>query len=720
MSCWESEIMKKNITSEQILKSMTLKEKIGQMTQLAPYFFIRDSEATVYGALRNLNINKEQLYTVGSVLGIGGPNEMIKLQKSYLENSTHKLPLVFMADVIHGYKTIFPVPLAVAASFNPEISNLVGKISAKEAYSSGIHVVFSPMCDLSRDPRWGRVVEGFGEDVYLAGEMAKAMVEGYSNKGKLGKDAVACCIKHFAGYGASEGGRDYNTVDLSRLSLYRDYLPAYKKALDGGAHMVMTSFNTLDGIPATVNTFLLRKILKETWSSNALVISDYDSLTQVIDHGLVEKQTQAALKGIQAGLDIEMASSVYLNHLEELVNEGKVSEKEIDEIVKKLLDFKVELGLFENPFSGANKEIEDKICLSEEHLNYAKEAAIESVVLLENNGVLPLSKKQTIAIIGPYATSRKLIGPWSLHGRDDLHKNLSEVLEDNIIFSSEKENFGDYTEKELELIKTADIVIMALGEDASLSGEAHSRSDIHLPNKQEQFYQAIRNVVEKVVVLIFGGRPLLLKELKNADALMMCWFLGSSSSEAIHDLLYGLENPSGKLPMSFPRNIGQIPVYYNHFNTGRPFDPKSSNIYLTQYLDVENTPLYPFGYGLSYANFVYKDLQLSSNIISSNEKLNVKVKITNESDTFGKEVVQLYIRDYVAEVVRPVMELKKFKKVEFKPNETKTVEFDLEYLDLAYFNQEGKVCLEDGKIAVFVGGSSDETLRKDFQYILKK
>ena len=720
MSILESEIMKENITSEQILKTMTLKEKIGQMTQLAPYFFISDSETAVYGALRNLNINKDQLFTVGSVLGISGPDEMIKLQKLYLENSTRKVPLVFMADVIHGYKTIFPVPLAVAASFNLELSRLTGKISAKEAYSSGIHVVFSPMCDVSRDPRWGRVVEGFGEDVYLTGEMAKAMVEGYSNNGKLGKDSVACCIKHFAGYGASEGGRDYNTVELSRLSLYRDYLPAYKKALDGGAHMVMTSFNTLDGVPATVNTFLLRKILKETWSSNAMVISDYDSLTQVIDHGQAANQPEAALKGIKAGLDIEMASSVYLNHLEGLVNKGLVSEEQIDGIVKKQLDFKIELGLFENPFSGASKEMEQSICLSEEHLNYAKDAALEAVVLLENNGVLPLNKKQTIALIGPYATSRKLIGPWSLHGRDDLHKNLNEVLEENIIFTSEKGNISDYTEKELELIKSADIVIMALGEDASLSGEAHSRSDIHLPNKQEQFYLDTRKIVEKVVVLIFGGRPLLLKELKNADALMMCWFLGSSSSEAIHDLLYGIKSPSGKLPMSFPRNIGQIPIYYNHFNTGRPFDPKSSNIYLSKYLDVENTPLYPFGYGLSYANFVYEDLQISSDNISSKDKLSIKVKITNQSKISGKEVVQLYIRDYVAEVVRPVMELKRFKKVEFKPNETKIVEFVLEYADLAYFDQEGNVCLEDGKIAVFVGGSSDKTISKDFHIKIEK
>jgi beta-glucosidase len=709
--------MNKTITKEKMLNNMTLKEKIGQMTQLAPYFFISDSEATVYGALRNLNINKEQVYTVGSILGIGGPSEMIKLQESYLKNATHQIPLMFMADVIHGYKTIFPVPLALASSFNPEIARLAGRIAAKEAYSSGIHVVFSPMCDLSRDPRWGRVVEGFGEDVFLTGEMAKAMVEGFTNKGKLGKDAVACCIKHFAGYGASEAGRDYNTVDLSRLALYRDYLPAYKKALEGGADFVMTSFNTLDGVPATINTFLLRKILKETWQSQAILISDYDSLTQVIDHGAAENQKEAALKGIKAGLDIEMASSVYMNHLTELIEEGKVKESEIDEIVGKIIDFKIKIGLFDNPYSGANQALEGEICLSEEHMNLAKEAALESVVLLENNGVLPLKKKQSIALVGPFAKSRKLIGPWSWHGRNDFHKTLEETLKENLVFVSEKDNFSEYTAEEIKQIKKADVLIMALGEDESLSGEAHSRSNIHLPNNQEDFYRNFRKIIDKVVVLVFGGRPLILSEFKDVDAMLMCWFLGSSSSEAIKELLYGEANPSGKLPMSFPRNIGQIPIYYNHFNTGRPFDPASKNMYLSKYLDVANTPLYPFGYGLSYSNFIYEDISISKDTMKDNETLNVTVKVKNSSNLSGKEVIQLYIRDYVAEIVRPVKELKKIKKIHFLPQETNIIDFEIKYDDLAYSDCEGNLKLESGKIGIFVGGSSDKTLNKDFYFV---
>jgi len=709
--------MNKAITKEKILNNLTLQEKIGQMTQLAPYFFISDSEATVYGALRNLNINKEQLYTVGSILGIGGPSEMIKLQESYLKNATHKIPLMFMADVIHGYKTIFPVPLALASSFNPEMALLAGRIAAKEAYSSGIHVVFSPMCDLSRDPRWGRVVEGFGEDVFLTGEMAKAMVEGFTNKGKLGKDTVACCIKHFAGYGASEAGRDYNTVDLSRLSLYRDYLPAYKKALEGGADFVMTSFNTLDGVPATINTFLLRKVLKEKWQSKSIVISDYDSLTQVIDHGAAENQKEAALKGIKAGLDIEMASSVYMNHLTELIEEGTVKESEIDEIVGKIIDFKIKIGLFDNPYSGANQALESEICLSEEHINLAKEAALESVVLLENKDVLPLKKKQSIVLVGPFAKSRKLIGPWSWHGRNDLHKTLEETLKENLVFVSEKVNFSEYTAEEIKQIKKADVLIMALGEDESLSGEAHSRSNIHLPNNQEDFYQNFRKIIDKVVVLVFGGRPLILSEFKDVDAMMMCWFLGSSSSEAIKELLYGEANPSGKLPMSFPRNIGQIPIYYNHFNTGRPFDPISKNMYLSKYLDVANTPLYPFGYGLSYSNFIYEDISISKDTMKANETLKVSVKVKNSSNLSGKEVIQLYIRDYVAEIVRPVKELKKIKKIHFLPQETKIIDFELNYDDLTYFDCEGNLQLESGKIGVFVGGSSDKTLNMDFYFV---
>ena len=525
---------------------------------------------------------------------------------------------------------------------------------------------------------------------------------------------MGVCIKHFAGYGACEGGRDYNTVDLSRLSLYRDYLPAYKKALDAGADFVMTSFNTLDGVPATINPFLLKDVLREKWKSNAITIADYDALNQVIDHGAAENQKVAALKGIKSGLDIEMASSIYLNYLEELVDEGLVKEAEIDVVVKRIIDIKLKLGLFNNPYSGANEEKENDLVLSDEHLEKAKITALESAVLLENKGVLPLDKKTKIALIGPYASSRSVIGPWSWHGRNDLHASLEDVLRGNLVFVSKCMNFEDYSKIDLQSISEADVCIFALGEDASLSGEAHSRSKIDLPNQQEASYHKINNFAKKSIVLVFGGRPMLLSGLKSADAMMMCWFLGSSSSEAIADLLFGQVSPSGKLPMSFPRNVGQIPVYYNHFNTGRPYQDGSDNMYVSKYLDVENTPLYPFGYGLSYGKFRYDKLKISKRIIKKSDTLKVNVDVFNESRYSAKEVVQLYIKDCVADVVRPVKELKRFQKVWIKGKTKKTLGFELNIDDLTYYNQEGEKQIESGKFIIFVGGSSDNCLEADF------
>jgi beta-glucosidase len=710
--------MKTVKTSNEIIKNMTLKEKIGQMTQLPPYLFIHDSEATIYGALRNLNLDKSQTFNAGSILGIGSPDEMIKLQKLYMENSTHNVPLMFMADVIHGYKTIFPVPIALASSFNFDIARVASRVSAKESYLSGIQVVFSPMCDLSRDPRWGRVVEGFGEDVYLTGEMAKAMVEGYTNYGKLGEDSVACCIKHFAGYGAAEGGRDYNTVDLSRLSLYRDYLPAYKKALDAGADLVMTSFNTLDGVPAVVNAFLLKHVLRDKWKSKALTIADYDALNQVIEHGAAKDQVEAAIKGIKAGLDIEMASSVYMNKLENLIKTNQVLESQIDEVVGRILDLKIKLNLFDNPYSGVNPEKEKAVCLSEEHLKYSKECAIESTVLLENNGVLPFNNNTKIALIGPFSKSRAFNGPWSWKGKDDVNSSLEEVLKNQLVFVSDKTKFNDFTEDELTRIKNADVCLVTLGEEAHLSGEAHSRSDISLPNDQDEFFESIKMIARKTVVLVFGGRPLLLSKVKKADALMMCWFLGSKSSEAIYDLLMGIENPSGKLPMSFPRNVGQIPIYYNYLHTGRAYVEGSNNPFVSKYLDVENTPLYPFGYGLSYAKFQYGNLSLSKKELTENDTLKISITVKNESNLVGKEVIQLYIRDYVADIVRPVKELKKIQKVLFMPQESKRIDFELGLDDLSYFDSEGNLCIESGEFSVMVGSSSESYIKEDFMFLL--
>ena len=701
------------LSSDEIIKRMSLKEKIGQMNQLPPILFLGSSLAEVTGYLRDLNLDEEKIYTSGSILGIGGPKEMLELQELYIKKASHNVPLLIMADVIHGYKTIFPVPIALASSFNQEIAKLAARVSAKEAYTSGIHVVFSPMCDLSRDPRWGRVVEGFGEDVYLVGEMAKAMVEGYTNNGKFGEGTVAACIKHFAGYGACEGGRDYNTVDLSRLSLYRDYLPAYKKALEAGADFVMTSFNTIDGVPSTINSFLLKDVLRGKWKSNAITIADYDALNQVIDHGAAENQKVAALKGIKAGLDIEMASSVYMNYLEILVNEGLVKEEEIDVAIKRIIDVKIKLGLFSNPYTGADEQNENDLVLSKEHLDKAKIAALESTVLLENNGVLPLDEKVKIALVGPYASSRSVVGPWSWHGRHDLHSSLEDVLSNNLVFISNSYDFENYSKADLQAIREADVLIFALGEDSSLSGEAHSRSKIDLPNEQEFFYKKMKDFGKKSVVLIFGGRPLLLSGFKSADAMMMCWFLGSSSSEAIYDLLFGKVSPSGKLPMSFPRNVGQIPVYYNHLNTGRPYIEKSNNMYVSKYLDVENTPLYPFGYGLSYAKFRYENLSVSKKVINKSDILEVNVEVFNDSEFSAKEVVQLYIRDFVADIVRPIKELKQFQKVLISGKTSLTLQFKLSVDDLSYINEEGNKCVESGRFAIYIGGSSDKYIETE-------
>ncbi|MFA6648205.1 MAG: glycoside hydrolase family 3 N-terminal domain-containing protein [Candidatus Izemoplasmatales bacterium] len=701
------------LSSDEIIKRMSLKEKIGQMNQLPPILFLGSSLAEVTGYLRDLNLDEEKIYTSGSILGIGGPKEMLELQELYIKKASHNVPLLIMADVIHGYKTIFPVPIALASSFNQEIAKLAARVSAKEAYTSGIHVVFSPMCDLSRDPRWGRVVEGFGEDVYLVGEMAKAMVEGYTNNGKFGEGTVAACIKHFAGYGACEGGRDYNTVDLSRLSLYRDYLPAYKKALEAGADFVMTSFNTIDGVPSTINSFLLKDVLRGKWKSNAITIADYDALNQVIDHGAAENQKVAALKGIKAGLDIEMASSVYMNYLEILVNEGLVKEEEIDVAIKRIIDVKIKLGLFSNPYTGADEQNENDLVLSKEHLDKAKIAALESTVLLENNGVLPLDEKVKIALVGPYASSRSVVGPWSWHGRHDLHSSLEDVLSNNLVFISNSYDFENYSKADLQAIREADVLIFALGEDSSLSGEAHSRSKIDLPNEQESFYKKMKDFGKKSVVLIFGGRPLLLSGFKSADAMMMCWFLGSSSSEAIYDLLFGKVSPSGKLPMSFPRNVGQIPVYYNHFNTGRPYIEKSNNMYVSKYLDVENTPLYPFGYGLSYGKFRYENLSVSKKVINKSDILEVNVEVFNDAEFSAKEVVQLYIRDFVADIVRPIKELKQFQKVLISGKTSLTLQFKLSVDDLSYINEEGNKCVESGRFAIYIGGSSDKYIETE-------
>ncbi len=702
---------------QELLDKLTIKEKIGQLLQIPPFLFIKDLKVEVAGHVRNLQLDEEKIFNAGSVLGIGSPKEMIEVQKKYLAKCSHNIPLLFMADIIHGYKSIFPVPIALASSFNPKLAEITARVSAIEATTCGIHVTFSPMVDLARDPRWGRVVEGFGEDPYLISEMGKAMVKGYMGEGLDKPDSLASCVKHFAGYGAAIAGRDYNTVDLSRLSLYSEYLPPYKVALDAGARMVMTSFNTIDGVPATVNSFLLKTILRDKWKSDAITISDYDSLKQIMTHGVAKDTEEVAYKGITNGLDIEMASSTYSNHLENLINRSSVDIKLLDEAVLRILSLKKELGLFKNPYKGVAEFDNNKI-LTKQNLDKTLEAAHESMVLLENDGILPLNKNTKIALIGPYSTSRSIIGPWSWHGSRDTHDNLEAILSNNLVFCKDEIDITKYTDLDMQNIKQADVIVLAIGESDFYSGEAHSRTYITIPDNQEKLLTISKELGVPVVVLLFNGRPLILENLKSSNALIECWFLGSESSKAIRDVLFGKVNPSGKLPVSFPRSVGQIPIYYNHLNTGRPYLGENFySEYVSKYLDSPNTPLYCFGYGLSYCKFQYSNLVLSKNKMTINDTIKISVDIVNNSIHTGFEIVQLYLRDYFARISRPVKELKRFKKVYFLANEKKTIEFSTSLKDLTYITETGREVYDFGSFSVMIGGSSDNTLNQDFELV---
>ncbi len=709
------------MNTKELLKSLTREEKIGQMLQIAPFFFVKHAHVEVAGHLKALNLTKKQIFEAGSVLGIGNGHEMIEVQEVFLKESRHKIPLLFMADIIHGYETIFPVPLGLASSFNPKLAKKVARISALEAATSGIHVTFSPMADLSRDPRWGRVVESFGEDPYLNGQFSSAMVQGYQGDDLKQENNLASCVKHYAAYGKSEAGRDYNTVDLSRLSLHYDHMEGYRKAIEAGARLIMTSFNVVDGIPSTVNKYLLRDVLRDLWHFTGVTITDYDSLHQVIAHGVAEDDLQAALRGIDAGLDIEMASTCYVNYLSELVDQGLVDETLIDDACLRILDLKEELGLFDNPYKHAHPERATQIVRSKEHLDSARKVAHESIVLLENRQVLPLKSGTKVALVGPYATNRETNGPWSWHGNNALNANLQEALNHDleIIYINSSEVISDYQTDDFNVIEDADVVLYACGETIHESGEAHNRAKIALPRDQENLYHVLKKHAKKIVTIIFAGRPLILNELTSSDALVYAWFPGSEGAYALSDLLLGRMNPSGKLPMSFPRHEGQIPLYYNHLNTGRPYDPTHRNPFTSYYLDVPNTPLYPFGYGLSYTSFELGSSMLSSNHMSLNETVELKVQIKNTGMMRGQEVVQLYIRDHFAWIARPIKELKAFQKVMLEPGEEVTLTFNIDKTMLGYYTQDGLFVVEPGHFDLMIGTDSDHltthklTLKKE-------
>ena len=701
-----------------LLKQMTLEEKIGQLNQ-----YTGDNAAT--GPI-TINPNKQaeiKQGLIGSMLNILGTQYTRQYQELAMQ-SRLKIPLLFGQDVIHGYKTTFPLPLAEAASWDLDAMELSARIAAVEASASGIHWTFAPMVDISRDPRWGRVMEGAGEDTYLGSKIAYARVKGF--QGKLGDvNSVMACVKHFAAYGAAVGGRDYNSVDMSERMLWETYLPPFKSALDAGAATFMNSFNDLNGIPATGNKYLQRDILKGKWNFQGFVVSDWGSIGEMVSHGYSKDNKEAALQAITAGSDMDMESNAYRYHLAELVKEKKVSITLIDDAVKRILRKKFELGLFDDPFKYCNPEREQAALNNPEHRKAARDIAAKSIVLLKNeNGILPLSKEtKTIAFIGPLVKERKQnMGFWSVELPEvDYDKHVISQWEGvqnkvgnsaKLLYAKGCEIEGDNKDGFAEAVAVAnqaDVVILSIGEKRDMSGEAKSRSNLRLPGVQEELIKAIQATGKPIVVLINAGRPLIFNYTADTvPAILYTWWLGTEAGNAIADVLFGDYNPSGKLPMSFPREEGQIPIYYNHFNTGRPAANETATNYVSAYTDLKNSPKFPFGFGLSYTTFDYSDLKLSKNKIKSTETIEVSMTITNSGKVAGEEVVQLYLRDKVGSVVRPIIELKDFQKIKLNAGETKTVKFTIDKQKLSFYNTDLKWITEPGDFDLMIGSSSSD------------
>lgn len=710
---------------EQLLSQMTLDEKIGQLTQVTGDFFSDKAEERT-GPMSQLGLGDEELSNVGTVLGVTGATECRRIQTEYMKRNRLHIPALFMGDVIHGCRTIFPIPLALGSSWNEDAARKMAEVSAREASAAGIDVTFSPMVDLVRDPRWGRVLESTGEDPLLNGRLAAAMVKGYQGGDDaegLGErtDHVAACVKHFAAYGAAMGGRDYNTVDMSERVLRDMYLPGYKAALDAGAAMVMSSFNTVDGIPSTGNKHLMRDILREEMGFDGVLISDFGAVKELIAHGVAADETEAAKLSIEAGTDIEMMTICYMRHLREIVENGSVDEALIDEAVMRILKLKNDLGLFENPYRGVDEETESKVTLCDAHRQSAREIAGESIVLLRNERkTLPLDEGGHVALAGPFAASHDILGAWSWKGVCEESVTLRDALREAdgsegwLSVAQHTGNPLDVDEaavaEAVELAKRSDVIVLALGEPQEWGGEAASRSNISLPKTQIDLYHAVRDAAGdhcRVVVVLFNSRPLVLSDIADADAIVEAWFPGTEGGHAVADILLGGVNPSARLSMSFPVNVGQIPVFYNCENTGRPFNPETPDEkYQSKYLDVSNDPAYPFGYGLSYSEFSYGPVAVSSNEFAAGKPLEASVEVANVSDVDGLETVQLYVRDIAARVSRPIRQLKDFKRVRIAAGETVTVRFTLDEADVRYVHPDLTEASDPGEFEVWIAPNS--------------
>jgi beta-glucosidase len=759
-----------NVVVDSIMQKMTLEEKIGQLNLPSAGDFVT-------GQAENSDIAKKiEKGLVGGLFNIKSVAKIKEIQKLAVEKSRMRIPLIFGMDIIHGYETVFPIPIGLSATWDMDLIQQTARVAATEASADGINWNFSPMVDLARDARWGRIAEGSGEDPYLGSQIAAAMVQGYQGDDLAANNTIMSCVKHYALYGAAEAGRDYNTTDMSRVRMYNEYFPPYKAALDAGAGSIMASFNEIDGIPATANKWLLTDVLRTQWGFKGFVVSDYTGVSEMVNHGFGDLQSVSS-KAVDAGTDMDMVSEGFLTTLQQSLKDGKITEKQIDDACRRVLEAKFKLGLFSDPYRYCNEERAKKEVFTDANRTFARSVAAQSFVLLKNkNNVLPLKKQGTIALIGPLADAiENMTGTWSvaadntksitvLKGLQEAVGEIKPMMVDaegkmpavanpaegtksplakavasaKILYAKgsnlyeneqleinatpfgktlhrDKRTAAQLREEALKVASAADVIVVAMGESAEMTGEASSRADLDIPDTQKELLKELVKIGKPVVLVLFTGRPLTLKwEDENVPAILNVWAGGSEAGHAIADVLFGDVNPSGKLTMTFPQNVGQVPIYYAHKNTGRPLG-KWFEKFRSAYLDVSNDPLYPFGYGLSYSQFTYGDVSINKNEIASGEPLTVTCKVTNTGKMAGAETVQLYIRDWVGSITRPVKELKGFQKIFLQPGESKEVSFTLTTDQLGFYKSDLTFGAEPGDFSVFVGSNSRDVKEQKFK-----
>ncbi len=729
-----------------LMQKMTIDEKIGQLNLLTP------GGGVATGAVVSSDVEKKiKEGKVGGLFGVIGAEKVRKAQEIAVSQSRLKIPLLFGSDVIHGHKTTFPIPLGLSCSWDIPMIEKSARIAATEATADGLSWAFSPMVDIARDPRWGRIAEGAGEDAYLGSLIAKAMVRGYQGDDLSKNNTLMACVKHYALYGAAEAGRDYSTTDMSRIRMYEEYFPPYKAAVDAGVGSVMSSFNEVDGIPATANKFLMTDVLRTQWGFKGFVVTDYTSLNEMMAHGIGDEKGKGDLQAVsalalKAGIDMDMVGEGFLTTLKKSLQEGRITQKQIDDACRRILEAKDKRGLFTDPFLYADLSRPAREILTPETRKAAREIAARSFVLLKNNNqTLPLKKSGTIALIGPLGNDkRNMLGTWAVSGDwqqsipvldgmksvagpgvNIIYAKGANISDDSLLVARtnalgvevvvDSRTPDQMIAEAVDVANKSDVVVAIVGEAADMTGEASSRSDIGIPPSQKKLLDALFQTGKPVVIVLFNGRPMTLTwENEKATSILDVWFGGTEAGNAIADVLFGNYNPSGKLTTSFPRNVGQIPIYYNHKNTGRPFKEEAFAKFKSNYLDVSNDPLFPFGYGLSYTNFTYGDLSLSKSQVTASETLEVKVTVTNSGNFDGDETVQLYIQDLVGTVTRPVKQLKGFQRIHLAKGESKEVVFKISANDLKFYNKDLKYIYEPGEFKVYVGGNSRDVKEGKF------